>query len=65
MEKSGELSANGQEKAIAWKQHPGISPSVVFPDSFRAGLKEQSHMPSASLIVWTLASRPCLVYRGA
>lgn len=30
MEKSGELSANGQGKAIAWKQHPGFSPGVVF-----------------------------------
>jgi pimeloyl-ACP methyl ester carboxylesterase len=39
MEKSGELSANGQEKAIAWKQHPGISPGVVFLGGFRSDME--------------------------
>ena len=39
MEKSGELSANGQGKAIAWKQHPGISPGVVFLGGFRSDME--------------------------
>lgn len=38
MEKSGELSANGHQKAIAWKQHSGTSPGVVFLSGFRSDM---------------------------
>lgn len=38
MEKSGELSANGYQKAIAWKQHSGTSPGVVFLSGFRSDM---------------------------
>lgn len=38
MENSGELSANGQGKSIAWKQHSGSSPGVLFLGGFRSDM---------------------------
>ena len=64
MEKSGELSANGQEKAIAWKQHPGISPGVVFLGGFRSDMEGGKVVYLASRLASAGRSFTRFDYRG-